>query len=344
MNRCQTRANKDTHRKPSIIFLSRAYPLPKDGYQKRVQEIADLFKSWQIVFYPVQDTQKTITNFISFVRLLCSVDLIYLHSLSSSSHLFCHLALPFFKKKLVWDVHGLVPEEHDFLGRKKEATGFQKLEKRIADYCNIWITVTKSMRDYLILKHPKLAHKKTFIIPPGFDLYPLSETQKDFDFVYSGASQKWQNLDLVRKCVSINQTLNTLILTSEGEILKPYFPKSVTFGFAVKNDYFNYLSKSKMGFLLRDEHILNKAAFPTKLLDYLQAGVVPVFLSKQMADASQWDIKFISVESLLEGKLPDEVELRLIAGHNRTIAEAIFGFQMSQKMLLLKQLNDSFSG
>lgn len=323
-----------------ILFLSKSYPEPKEGYQRRVWEMDQVFSDWEKEYLPLPDLAKNLNNFLMFFQSCRKADFIYLHSLSSAAHLFYRMTSFLWSRKVIWDVHGLVPEELQFTGESEASDNFSGLEKTVAENCAYWISVTGSMKDYLIQKHPVLKSKMNFLIPSAQHLPPSEHREKKYDFLYAGGIQAWQNVELISEVLRSNPTKTMLVLSSDKDyISKILNSNGIEFRFEQGIAYANALSECKLGFLLRKDHILNECAFPTKLMDYMQQTVVPILLSSKLADVEKLGVQFISFEELKKNQLPDDLTLNQMAQKNLAIAKEIFQKKDLETSRLLESLH-----
>ena len=99
---------------------------------------------------------------------------------------------------------------------------------------------------------------------------------------YSGGLQKWQNIDkiinIVARLREIDSNIYLMIFTNHSiDIYKKLLLKIGEENYNVKalkaKDIPSYLKLFDAGFLLRDNWVLNKVSSPTKICEYLAAGV-----------------------------------------------------------------------
>ena len=64
-------------------------------------------------------------------------------------------------------------------------------------------------------------------------------------------------------------------------------------------------TKCHYGFILREDIVVNRVACPTKLVEYLAMGVVPIVDSANIGDFRTMGMRSITLEQLLRGDLPD---------------------------------------
>lgn len=265
------------------------------------------------------------TNFIDSFNIknsLINAKIIYIHSLYHLCRSFPWILSS--KAEIFFDLHGVVPEELSYMGKYYQALlyGFCEflffnLRKRF----NI-VYVTQSMRNYIRKKYKISEGVKEYIIPIfpyHLDKFNLNENQislikekynleyDDIIFLYSGNAQKWQNIDLMLSLISKlanNKKSKFIILTGEPdkfeEKLKKYkinseqlFLDSVS-----PEELGHYYSLAHYGFLLRDKHILNKVAFPTKAIEYLAFGLTPVVLEEDIGDFKEMGYEYVRIDEV----------------------------------------------
>lgn len=103
-------------------------------------------------------------------------------------------------------------------------------------------------------------------------------------FVYSGGTAVWQMCDetveLYKKIEDNMQKTFFLILTTNQKCFKELIDK-----YSIRNykiitipygDVYKYLDVADFGFCIRENHIVNNVASPTKILEYLSRNVKPI--------------------------------------------------------------------
>ncbi|MGE0906881.1 hypothetical protein AB4M30_16785 [Escherichia coli] len=65
-----------------------------------------------------------------------------------------------------------------------------------------------------------------------------------------------------------------------------------------KEDVINVMARCHLGFVLRDDIVVNRVACPTKLIEYLECGVVPVVKSPDIGDFNSLGYSFIKVDEI----------------------------------------------
>jgi glycosyltransferase involved in cell wall biosynthesis len=228
------------------------------------------------------------------------------------------------KVKLFIDIHGDIYEEYVCLNSKSNPY-FKKriefMEKRILKICDLVIVQSHVMKKRLIYKYKtsevNVDFDKIIVYKCGVDTdsFPFSEFYRnqlrkelkvnldEILFVYSGSLHKWQNIDtcinVFEKFYKYKPNSKFLILTNEifklKKVLLKYnkrdFVQNILFKEVNHSVVFQYLSAADIGFLIREDNIMNAVAFPTKLAEYFSCGL-PVISSRV---AQNWveDSKFI---------------------------------------------------
>ena len=321
-----------------ILFLAE-YPNERniaDGMIQRIKAIDEQFEACPRVYLSVLSRRRffkssktrvndrleiihanLFTGIFLIMKTVLSSKNVYIHSLYNYKWVF-----PFISKRkcVVLDLHGVVPQELDFMGRKFQARIFSWLEKRIFGILSGAIFVSDRMKDYYIDRYSISEDKKLIILPiiPRNALIKvgrgeedelrkrLSISARDVVFIYSGNLQKWQNFELMLD--KINELNNPgykfIILTgdvggAEALIEKKGLDRTkITLTRVLPSEIGEYYSISHYGFILRDDHILNEVAAPTKLVEYMFYGLVPIVKSVKLGDAPAYGFEYIDIESL----------------------------------------------
>jgi hypothetical protein len=71
------------------------------------------------------------------------------------------------------------------------------------------------------------------------------------------------------------------------------------------------------GLLLRDDTAVNRVSFPTKLMEYVHNGVVPVMKSVNVGDFRATGLGYVSADDLRTERIPDELMRSSVAENNR---------------------------
>lgn len=247
------------------------------------------------------------------VKLIKNSDVTYFHSLHNYKFSF------FFKYWLkntfrIIDFHGIVPEENLFLGNRIRSFVYGLIEKLNIHSFDAYICVSMSMINFYREKYqlkkdkchllPMVRNNDYELITDLNDIY-----RKDLNIpsykpvvIYVGNCQKWQNIDLMMDAIeAINKDVFLIILSAQqDEFLKIIRKKKITKQILLKSvehsELVKYYAVANYGFLLRDDHPVNNVANPTKLVEYLQFGLVPIVLSTNTSDIDFMEVDTISLE------------------------------------------------
>lgn len=200
-----------------------------------------------------------------------------------------------FGNKLIFDCHGTAPDEaylyHPNLIGKLYASWLRLQQKKIVENSDLIITVSKKQyncfntskpyvllpmlpaQQFLLDKNDKAAVRKKLGIPSDA-----------VTFCYSGQNQKWQmsekTIEYYKKIETTMSNAFLLILTGNIDefkaLCKKYDVKHFTINKVPYNEMPYYLDAADYGFCLRENHIINLVASPTKVLEYLSRNIVPI--------------------------------------------------------------------
>ena len=65
-----------------------------------------------------------------------------------------------------------------------------------------------------------------------------------------------------------------------------------------------YYESAHYGFILRDDNVINTVANPTKMIEYLQYGIVPIVKSPNIGDFATYGYDYITYDSPLSELKP----------------------------------------
>jgi glycosyltransferase involved in cell wall biosynthesis len=243
------------------------------------------------------------------------------------------------KKQAVYlDYHGVVPEE--VRDRRRFPSGsilyflLKRLERHVLERAKGIVCVSHPFREYLETKlsvPPERIRVEQNLIPEGFapraesreyyrKLYGLEEK---FVFVYSGSLMPHQCPGAIAGLFKgVRERIPDaylVILTLDQRGLRRFldshrpFHGAVTYMRLEHDDMPQYLAAGDLALLLREEHLINTVASPTKFPEYLACGL-PVVVSKGATGAAEF------VEKMDVGVVIDLDDLE--GGINRVVAFA----------------------
>ncbi|MXS70332.1 glycosyl transferase family 1 [Flavobacteriaceae bacterium W22] len=349
-----------------ILFLSK-YPEKeedfRDGLFQRVVHVDSLFsdkKKVYLVASPYRYFKKTyaidkIENriiikynlFIHFFLILSiykKSKIIYIHSIHNLLYQFIFLL--FFSKKVVLDLHGLVPEEFALEKDFKREFIFNKVEKIVYKKLDVVIGVTNNMINHYKRKYPNYNPEYIVypILPNNLEstvqekYYTKESTNNKVQFIYSGNLQAWQNIDLMLDCIKNigeNDRYFFQILTGEVDKMKKKFKEknikldNVDIRGVKTNELAEYYEKAHYGFVLRDDISVNNVACPTKLVEYMNYGIIPIVLSSKIGDFERMKYDYVSLENLNMTLLPRK------SLHNENLIKSLYDESYKSKTQII---------
>ena len=81
--------------------------------------------------------------------------------------------------------------------------------------------------------------------------------------------------------------------------------------------------KADYGFMLRDDIIVNEVACPTKLIDYIKYGIIPIMKSEKVGDFVENGLGYVKLEDFLEGNMPTEEERTEMVRNNMSVMKKL---------------------
>ncbi|MEC3906301.1 hypothetical protein VOI54_04685 [Tamlana sp. 2201CG12-4] len=183
---------------------------------------------------------------------------------------------------------GVIPEES--LMEKKQKHKYYILS--MFEYLTLKFSHFNFFVSKKMYKHYKKKYNyngNNFFIMPCFNLEISKEIKnKSFNksLVYAGSMAPWQKVESIlttyKELREIDADFNLTILTMDlDEAKKMIFNANLEDKVECKCVELSYLQeellKYKYGFLLRDDHVVNNVACPTKMNSYMASGVIPIY-------------------------------------------------------------------
>lgn len=266
-------------------------------------------------------------DFVS--RLADTVSLFYVHTLHLAEYM-----LPWLNTgKVSVDIHGVTPEEEDMLGRSHLRERYEAVEREVLGGARCCICVSDSMAEHYADKYPSLL--PTWLTLPICPVFPggpgLHRTPPADDrppvALYSGGTQVWQNLDaMLALAESAGEEIDFRFLSHDQatirrriEELGVRHPPAV--GYCDKSELGAAYRAADFGLVLRDDSPVNRVSCPTKLVEYLSFGLVPVVRSPCLGDFHRFGYAYVTEEEFKDGLLPDSASRAWMIEHNLRIAD-----------------------
>jgi hypothetical protein len=339
---------------PIVVFANGVDPAEtddKDGYLQRVLAIDQVMDNrariyvrispnrndaYKIVFHPNKIASLDICSDAAvYTALLAAITkyarVVYIHSILPLGEARIRNAINNANCVKVIDMHGAVPEEFLLQRDRINSICFGKYESEIVQNANWIVCVSDEMRKYLVGKHSVSPDK--FILCPIFG--EIGKAPSDYvradrpRLIYAGGTQVWQNVPEMAQLVAAKRDqFDYVILSPDPEPVRYYLTQAgVSESDARKKVYsagrselLKEYSISHYGFLLRADSVINRVACPTKLIEYLTFGIVPILDSKNVGDFVAMGMQFLSVSDLRRGIIPTETERQAMAKHNLKVA------------------------
>lgn len=253
-------------------------------------------------------------------KVLENYDKIYIHSIMNFIYI-VHVA-PKLSGRIVLDIHGAVPDELILENKYLKSIIFNGLEGMALNIAQMAVCVSESMIKHYRNKYPNISCD--FMLLPTSSRIPMNNDiiphhSRRISVIYAGGTQKWQNLDLMYGVARSNPDVE----------FHMYFPQKfaveMSGKFALCNIKIGSLSRADLlkayndydfGLILRDDNVINRVANPTKLLEYVAHGVIPIVLQPRIGDLELDGYKYSTVDSFMK---IERREIEYMREHNLQI-------------------------
>lgn len=288
-----------------MIFIVAPNPFKekhREGYLQRVASIDKILEGHKRYYSDDFHSSEQLA------KMLIKADYIYVHSIYQAELIIdCY---PMFGYKILTDLHGVVPEEEEMQGEHRRSKELGEIEKKVFEYGAVFVTVTNAMKEHYEKKYPWAKKKKWILLPIFNDLSINKEASNKIPrrVIYAGGAQKWQNVDLIIETVDKGPDEYSYdILTRDVDAFASINKKDGVNITSVEHNMIHarYI-KSELGFVLRDDILVNKVACPTKLVEYLAYGVVPIIKSSNIGDFDKMGYKCFSYEDIINNTITNE--------------------------------------
>lgn len=155
-------------------------------------------------------------------------------------------------------------------------------------YSELNIYVSNQMKLYFE-KSYNVKSKKYFVMPCFNKELNLNLVDNNKyltpTFVYAGSLAKWQCIEQTLELYALLEKelpdASISLLTKEKDyaldLINKYNIQNYNVSYVSLKDLDLELAKYKYGFLLREDHIVNNVATPTKMNSYLSVGIIPIY-------------------------------------------------------------------
>lgn len=345
----------------------------REGTMQRVDAIDSLIMNQERVYLNL--SFKKFTKRKTEVIKNCTVESLNIlvhfkvikNYLDKATSIYVHSVYNLFKiinwvdlNKTILDIHGVVPEELLSDNKKALSALYNTVEKKAIFGCKKLVHVTTAMVEHYEKKY-KLALADKSIVLPIFEYKKISQSTSKWSSgviktVYLGGMQSWQNLDkMVALCcdAKINNSqcsyqFDFFVPQRDIETFKLKYDANIRICNAnvstlTREEVIPYLKECHLGFVLRDDIVVNRVACPTKLVEYLECGVVPVVLSPYIGDFFELGYKYITLESFEHQPL-NMVEVQDMAKHNLQVLSEYQSRTFNAQQQLIAELSSEKQG
>ncbi len=296
---------------PFVNYLYYWYRDIKRGYNKLPESSDNKIKSYK--YLTKNQTIKIFEN----------AKIIYIENFTNLAKLDLNL-IKKYGYKMVLDFHGCVIEEMEMMNAPIwKISNMKKYEKFALKYIKTFVSVTNNMTTYYQNKYQE-SKKLKYITLPIFNSSNINFSEKKenaLNILYSGRNQVWQNPELMVKSIAevvknkkisnINYTFLTPDIQYYTNLAKKYEVENyITIKSVAPNDLNQEYAKAHLGFILRDDNVVNRVACPTKLVEYMKAGIIPIVLQPEIGDFNKLGYKYILNSDIRQGNLPSIKELK----------------------------------
>lgn len=255
-------------------------------------------------------------------RLAKHASAVYVHT---CNHALRILPLYLILKNIVTDLHGAVPEEIAVEGKRFASWRYKYIERVVVAHSAALIFVTRAMRAHFEKKYGTL-RPVSFVIPIFSTLPPAVDQQRESALViYAGGVQSWQCIDeMIEASLTLASQCRVIFLTGDPQTFRK---KAEARGLKAqietvpREELPRWYARACFGFVLRDDCVVNTVACPTKLVEYMQFGVIPIVKLVEIGDFASYGYRYIRLLDCVEGKLPSVAEMESARDINRSIVE-----------------------
>lgn len=249
------------------------------------------------------------------------------HSIHWAQHVLpLYRALP-----VLTDLHGVVPEEHAYVGADAQAAHFGRVESFVLRHGWRHLVVSDAMGAHLRAKYPRLAPALTTlpVVTPAAAPRLDAKRSDVLRAVYSGGTHAWQKIDAMLDAIARApphvpiDLLTPDVAVLRASVARRRLESRVTVRSVPPERMPDEYARAHLGFVLRDDNVVNRAACPTKLQEYLAHGVVPIVLSPHIGDFDALGYRPLPLEAFVAGAVPDWSTWRSMAEHNLGVMDAI---------------------
>jgi len=285
-------------------------------------------------------------HFFFIISWLRRASIVYIHSVMYSQN----ALIAYWIAKPITDLHGVVPEESEYKGNRLRAIVYGIIELIALHRSSAVIYVTSAMKCHFEKKYGRRTTPDLIIpiIQNNFDERGQCENvlgaKRDSKrVIYAGGLQAWQNIAMMLDAAASVTQMNYVFLSGESMELQHMADSANVVSFkcsAVDPDCVpdHYLTCT-YGFILRENVLVNRVACPTKLVEYMYWGVIPVVLTPNIGDFVELGYEFVTLDDFRKGHVPDDNKASNMRAINRQVAERLNATSEGELLRLRKMLH-----
>lgn len=340
-----------------IVFFG-GYPYPErqsDGYFQRIQIIDRLFPDrWRVYveseelpgrecWFDRPEPNVLVLRITGGPRRRALVRALAVAAALRCRKIYFHSVLRMRDNRFGWlmrlpgltrviDVHGVVPEEfrlHDdfYSARLYEAEEWLAVRKS-----HLVVVVSQAMQDYLCQKYRSDLRGRLVTFPM---LPDIAATLAPRDYpdgkpvvVYAGGLHSWQQVPKMIDAISRTaSSCSHRFYCPSPDVVREMLPEALQSKVVVDSKGHDELlalyAECHYGFILRQDIVVNHVACPTKLVEYLATGIVPIVDCENIGDFKTMGMQYVTLGDLLQGRLPDESRRSDMARQNFAVYERL---------------------
>ena len=307
---------------PFVNYLYYWYRDIKRGYNKLPESNDNKIKSYKYL------TKK------QTIKMFENAKIIYIENFTNLAKLDLNL-IKKYGYKMVLDFHGCVIEEMKMMNAPKwKIDNMLKYEECALKNIKTFVSVTNNMTEYYKNKYP-CSNDANYILLPIYNNNEIKYQLKNYEninIIYSGRNYVWQNSELMIKSIAevvknknisnINYTFLTPDIEYYAALAKKYGVKNkITIKSVAPNELSQEYTKAHLGFILRDDNVVNRVACPTKLVEYMKAGIIPIVLQPEIGDFNKLGYKYILLSDLVKANIPSIEQMNDMRNFNLKIIQ-----------------------
>ncbi|HIF9366959.1 TPA: hypothetical protein ACX6RZ_002929 [Photobacterium damselae] len=293
------------------------------SYSKYYKDVEEFNISEDLTVYRLN----AFKHYLFIKNILKDANIIYMHTIGNALKF-----LPYLKNKkavTICDMHGVVPEECDMFNRRLKSMFFDLVESITLSKIDYIICVTNNMVKHFETKY----NEKTLesIVIPIFTRNRVHQKNNIDDnrlltVIYAGGTQVWQNTE---QMINLANTYADAFIRFSFWFPRNDFEKYsltnnneyILFSTGTNLEVIEHYNIASFGLILRDNNIVNNVACPTKIVEYLQYGLVPIVKSKEIGDFYKLGLEYITIEDF---KRKDFNNINLKRNNNYKVLDSFY--------------------